>query len=132
MMAFYGLFDGKPRPTEAKRRWLALVANPAYAGCPYLAGALKALSDELKFDKVCLFLSYANLNSTSNDVERDNRGFRRRQNAHYRLRDKRSIEVMLRRRLLRDGTPTARERLRKRFGRPPKWRATTLTEEKTA
>lgn len=133
MVEFYGLFDGKPRPTEAKRRWQALVTNPDYTACSYLAGALKALSDEKKFDKVYLFLSYANLNSTSNDVERDNRGFRRRQNAHYKLRDKRSIEVMLRRRLLRDGAPALNERLRKRFGRPPKLRATNaLPEEKVA
>jgi hypothetical protein len=49
MVEFYGLFDGKPRPKEAKRRWAALVANPAYTACSYLAGALKPLSDEKKF-----------------------------------------------------------------------------------
>ena len=54
------------RPEEAKRRWAALVANTAYTACSYLAGALKPLSDEKKFDKVCVFLGYANLNSTSN------------------------------------------------------------------
>jgi hypothetical protein len=59
-------------------------------------------------------MRYANLSSTSNDVERDNRGFRRRQNAHYRQR----IQVMLDRRLLRDGPPETGERLKKRFGRP--------------
>ena len=105
------------RPEEAKRRWAALVANTAYTACSYLAGALKPLSDEKKFDKVCVFLGYANLNSTSNEVERDNRGFRKRQNTHERLRDATSTQVMFDCRLLRAGAPRATERLRKRFGR---------------
>jgi transposase-like protein len=133
MVEFYGLFAGKPRPSEAKRRWRALVANPAYQACTQLAGALKPLADEKKFDKVCTYLKYENLNSTSNEVERDNRGFRRRQNAHYRLRDQTSIEIMLERRLLRDGPPTSTERLRKRFGRPQLPPLTNqLPEAKTA
>jgi hypothetical protein len=133
MVEFYALLDGKPRPKEAKRRWQALLANPAYQACTQLAGALKGLADEKKFDKVCLYLRYQNLNSTSNEVERDNRGFRRRQNAHYRLRDKKSLQIMLDRRLLRDGPPEPGDRLKKRFGRP---RLTLLSnqlpEEKTA
>jgi len=118
IVEFYGLFAGKPRPTEAERRREAIVTNAAYLACPYLAGAMKALADGKKFAKVCIFLSYANLNSTSNEVERDNRGYRKRQTSHYRLRDAQSIQVMLNRRLLRDGAPRAAERLRKRFGRP--------------
>lgn len=131
MVEFYGLFAGKPRPTEAERRRGAIVTNAAYMACAYLAGALKALGDQKKFAKVCVYLSYTNLNSTSNEVERDNRGFRRRQNAHYRLRDGKSLKVMLRRRLLREGPPSSTERLRMRFGRPRKIRATNaLPEEK--
>lgn len=145
MVDFYGLFEGTgspkgerepggaPRPAEAKRRWLALLANPAYAACTQLAGALKTVADEKTFDKVCLYLRYDNLNSTTNDVERDNRGFRRRQNAHYRLRNKRSIQVMLDRRLLRDGPPTDGVKLKKRFGRPRSTQLTNqLPENKTA
>jgi hypothetical protein len=41
---FYGLFCGMPWPTEAKRRWQALLANGAYQACAQLAGALKALA----------------------------------------------------------------------------------------
>lgn len=132
MVEFYGLFDGKPRPKEAKRRWQAMVANPLYAACPNLAGAMKSVSDEKKFDKVCVYLGYENLNSTSNDVERDNRGFRKRQNTHYRLRDKRSIEIMLDRRLLRDGVPVAGERLRKRFGRRKSTEVTSQAHQAAA
>lgn len=132
MVEFYGLFDGKPRPTEAERRREAIVTNAVYLACPYLAGALKALGDKQKFAKVCVFLSYTNLNSTSNEVERDNRGFRHRQNAHYRLRDKESLKVMLRRRLLREGPPSSTARLRKRFGRPKKLRATNALAEEMA
>ena len=118
IVEFYGLLDRKPRPAEAKRRWRALTTNPAYQACPHLAAALAVVADEKTFDQVCLYLRYDNLDATSNEVERDNRGFRRRQNAHYRLRDQKSLRVMLDRRLLRDGPPTAHVRLRKRFGRP--------------
>lgn len=133
MVDFYGLFDGKPRPKEAKRRWLALTSNADYQACSQLAGALQSVANEKSFDKVCVYLSYDNLNSTSNEVERDNRGFRRRQNAHYRLRSEQSIRVMLDRRLLREGPPQGGERLKKRFGRRPLPLITNqLPEEKTA
>jgi hypothetical protein len=132
VVEFYGLFAGKPRPTEAERRREAIVTNAGYLACPYLAGALKALGDKKKFAKVCVYLSYTNLNSTSNEVERDNRGFRRRQNAHYRLRDEKSIQVMLHRRLLRDGAPTSTEQLRKRFGRPKQLRSPVALVEEMA
>lgn len=115
---FYGIFNGKPRPSTAKDRWRHLISKPEYVASPYLAGALKILKDEGKFDKVAIYLNYANLNSTSNDVERDNRGFRKRQKTHYRFRDRGSLEALLRRRLVEAGAPTTSERLRRRFGNP--------------
>lgn len=118
---FYGIFDGKPRPSTAKERWEILLKKPQYTSCPVLAGALKILQDEEKFDKVAVFLSFANMNSTSNDVERDNRGFRKRQKTHYRFRDRQSLEALLKRRLLESGPPMGAERLRRRFGNP-NWR----------
>lgn len=114
MTDFYGLFEGKPSPTEANRRRERLLDEPAYVDSPYLAEALASLEDHAKFAKVCVFLAYDNLDSTSNAAERDNRGFRKRQKTHYRLRDERSIEVMLRRRRLRAGPPVSTERLRRR------------------
>lgn len=127
MIAFYGIFDGKPRPKEANRRREAIVADPKFADSPYLAGAMKILADGAKFAKVALYLSYANLDSTSNAPERDNRGFRKRQKAHYRLRDEASIQVMLRRRQLRAGPPVTAEKLRRRFGRPKAGSSTVET-----
>lgn len=118
MVAFYGLFAGKPTPTEANGRRETIVANPAFVASPYLVGAMKIMSDEAKFAKVSVYLSYTNLDSTSNAPERDNRGYRKRQMTHYRLRDKRSIEIMLRRRLLRHGAPTIAARLTRRFEQP--------------
>ena len=115
---FYGIFDGKPRPSTAKDRRRHLIAKAEYAASPYLAGALKVLKDEKKFDKVALYLRYKNLNSTSDDVERDNRGFRKRQKTHYRFRSRASLEALLRRRLLEAGAPATAERLRRRFGNP--------------
>lgn len=114
MTDVYGLFEGKPPRSEANRRRLVLLDEPAYVDSPYLAVALKSLEDGAKFAKVCVFLDYENLDSTSNAAERDNRGFRKRQTTHYRLRDERSLQVMLRRRRLRAGPPSATERLRRR------------------
>lgn len=115
---FYGVFNGKPRPSTAKMRWKLLTAKPEYAASPSLAGALKILKDEEKFDKVALYLNFKNLDSTSNDVERDNRGFRKRQKTHYRFRDRASLEALLKRKLVEAGAPATGERLRRRFGNP--------------
>lgn len=118
MDEFYGIFNGKPRPSTANERRLLMLTNPAYVESPYLTGAVKLLRDGEKFQKVALYLSFKNLNSTSNDVERDNRGFRKRQKAHYRLRSEASLTVMIRRRLVAAGAPATGERLQQRFGNP--------------
>jgi len=118
MDEFYGLFNGKPRPSTAKSRWQLMIARPEYAASPILKRALKILKDEVKFNKVSLYLNFRNLDSTSNEVERDNRGFRKRQKTHYRFRDKASLEALLKRGLVEAGAPTKRERLTRRFGNP--------------
>ena len=103
---FYGIFQGKPRPKEAARRRQRLLQNTDYAASPFLAAPLEILKDDVKFAKVALYLNYKNLNSTSNDVERDNRGFRKGQKSHYRFRSPESLQVYLNCRLLRAGAPT--------------------------
>jgi len=118
MDEFYGLFNGQPRPKVAKARWQALIGQPDYTASPILTGALQILQDEAKFDQVALFLQFENLNSTSNDVERDNRGFRKAQKTRYRVRSKGSLQALLDRRLIRAGPPTQKVRLRRRVGRP--------------
>ena len=118
MDGFYGIFDGKPRPGTADERRLLLLANPAFAESPILAEARKILQDADKFNKVALYLQFKNLNSTSNDVERDNRGFRKRQNAHYRVRTEPSLRALTRRRLVAAGPPATENRLQRRFGNP--------------
>lgn len=115
---FYAIFADKPRPSDAEWRRQAIVSRVAYKTCPILASALAILGDKAKFEKVALFLSYQNLNSTSNDVERDNRAFRKRQKTHYRLRAKVSLATLLDRQLVRDGPPTGVMRLKRRFGNP--------------
>lgn len=115
---FYGIFKGKPRASEADWRRRCLVSKAEYQNCPILAPALAILADKAKFEKVTVYLGYQNLNSTSNDVERDNRSFRKRQKTHYRFRGKVSLQVVLDRQLLRDGPPTGAEHLKRRFGNP--------------
>lgn len=117
MTDFYGIFDGKPRPNEAKRRRNRVLAKPEYKDSPYLKGALDILEDDVKFEKVALYLHFDNLCSTSNDVERDNRGYRKHQKAHYRFRSKESIQVLLDHRLVRR-VPISANKLKRRFGNP--------------
>jgi hypothetical protein len=117
MTDLYGIFDGKPRLSEAEGRRFKILKNAAYAASPYLKGPLEILADAAKFQKVALYLTFANLNSTSNDVERDNRGYRKLQKAHYRLRSKESIQALLDRRLVRKA-PISANKLKRRFGNP--------------
>jgi transposase-like protein/predicted RNA-binding Zn-ribbon protein involved in translation (DUF1610 family) len=123
---FYGIFAGKPRPKDAEWRRQYLVSRSEYQGNPILADALAILADKAKFQKVVVYLSYDNLNSTSNDVERDNRNFRKRQKTHYRFRSSHGLAVLLDRQLLRDGPPTIDTRLKRRFGNP-NWTKTKAT-----
>lgn len=118
MNDFYGIFNGKPRPSTANERRLLLLGNPVYAASPLLTEARKTLQDDGKFQKVALYLHFKNLNSTSNDVERDNRGFRKIQKAHYKFRTKESREALLKRRLVKAGPPPTPEQLQRRFGNP--------------
>jgi len=115
---FYGIFAGKPRPNDAEWRRSRILRNAEYRTSPYLAGAMTILADAAKFQKVALYLRYANLNSTSNDVERDNRGYRKHQKSRYRFRSRHSIEVLLDRRLVRLRGPIAGTKLKRRFGNP--------------
>jgi len=48
-----------------------------------------------KFEKTLTFLDYENLDSTSNQVERTNMWFRKRQKTHYRNRKEENIINML-------------------------------------
>ncbi len=115
---FYKIFSGKPRPKDAAWHRQHLLNNADYAASPYLVTAREILKDDVKFEKVALYLNFKNLNSTSNDVERDNRGFRKGQKAHYRFRSPESLQAYLDRRLLRAGAPTTCARLERRFGNP--------------
>ena len=118
MDGFYAIFKGKPRPKDAAWRRLRLLKNADYIASPFLAQAVEILKDDVKFAKVALYLNYKNLNSTSNDVERDNRGFRKGQKSHYRFRSPESLQVYLNCRLLRSGAPSTAIRLERRFGNP--------------
>ena len=109
MSDFYGIFHEKPEPDEARRRWQLIINNNEYNNSPYLQKPMKIIGNETHFEKVILYLQFENLDSTSNEVERDNRGFRKRQKLHYRIRKKDQIQALLDRRLIRNKekiTPT--------------------------
>jgi transcription antitermination factor NusG len=52
------------------------------------------------FEKTLTFMDYENLDSTTNQVERTNRWFRKRQKTHYRNRKEENIVNMLKADLL--------------------------------
>jgi transposase-like protein len=87
----YAVFDAKDRSSADLARQ-AILTDERFRADPNLAKSVARLEDNDRFDKLLLHLEYENLERTSNHVERDNRRFRKRQKAHYRLR----LEVTIR------------------------------------
>jgi hypothetical protein len=108
------LFDRNQRKEQAREKLTVMITHPDYAGNSYLQSALARLGKG-KFEKMITFLDYANLECTTNNVERTNRWFRKRQKTHYRNRKERTIRNMLKVDLaVRIGNATAPIRLRPR------------------
>jgi len=100
------LFNKVQTKEEAHRKLAAMLANSEYKANDYLRTALARLGKG-KFEKMITFLDYENLECTTNNVERTNRWFRKRQKTHYRIRTERTIRNMLKADLSRfAGVPT--------------------------
>jgi hypothetical protein len=103
MDAYYDIFpnDEQITPRQARYRRTKILNNERFRECPYIEDALALLEDKARFEKLITFLVTGSRESTSNDAERTNRDYRKRQKSHYRLRTPRSMQAMLHRQLFK-------------------------------
>ena len=103
MDAYYDIFpnDEPITPRQARYRRTRILNNEQFRECPHLKDALALLEDRTRFEKLITFLVTGSEESTSNDAERTNRDYRKRQKSHYRLRTYRSMQAMLHRQLFK-------------------------------
>jgi hypothetical protein len=116
MEKFYSLF-GSGDQAQAELIRQEILTDKRFRADPHLAKSVARLEDDERFQKLVLFLNYENLDRTSNHVERDNRRFRKRQKAHYRLRLRETISNALNlkvqaERRAKSGLPTPKLQLR--------------------
>jgi hypothetical protein len=91
MLKAFNLFDPANTPEISERLRQEILTDPRFQADEHLSASLDRLRDDEKFTKLTLFLRYDNLDRTNNDVERDNRRFRKKQKSHYRLRTARTL-----------------------------------------
>jgi Transposase len=91
---FYRLFEKGFTKQCARARRTRMVTHPLYQANAFLAKALKKISKD-KFDKMIVFLGWANGQRTNNHVERNNRVFRMMQKTRYKRRKPHTIEKAL-------------------------------------
>jgi hypothetical protein len=113
---WYELFQGLPRPAKLRERRDAFAAK--WRDSPYqkMAKLAQKLTQDEFFEKLVVPFFYANAESTTNHVERDNREYRKRQKTHYRMRSERSIRALRQRQLVRHAPRGSPVHLRERFG----------------
>jgi hypothetical protein len=63
-----------------------ILADPRFQADKFLQKGVKKLTSDSQFQKLIAFTDYSNLNRTNNSTERHNRGTRKKQKSHYRLR----------------------------------------------
>mgnify|MGYP000274190276 CR=1 FL=1 len=114
---YYGLFEGCPTPHRARVRRDKFVVKWSSSQWPSLAKVARKLGDEAVWKKLVAPLSFIDAPRTTNHVEGDNRTFRKRQKAHYRLRSKRSVVGLRRVLLARSARRRTGCKLLYRFGR---------------
>jgi len=101
MDEYYAIFEREGGSLRrARLRRTRLLSNQRYRRCRWLKSALAVLADNKDFDRVIGFLrDSTTAEATSNDAERKNRRYRKRQKSHYRLRSDNSIRAALHRML---------------------------------
>jgi len=63
-----------------------ILADPRFQADKNLKRGVKKLRSDEQFQKLIVYTDFENLNRTNNSVERHNRGTRKKQKSHYRLR----------------------------------------------
>jgi hypothetical protein len=91
VLDFYAIIESKDKEQfESKRQ--AWFKNNAYN--KYCKDVFLFLEDDKKIEYITNYLNYENAQKTSNDVERDNRRWKRRQKSHERLRKIETADIM--------------------------------------
>lgn len=94
--AFHELFGPTTTTQEiAQRRRLDIVGDPEFGDLPNVLKSLDKLCDDDLFARLTRYLDFDFAEKTTNHVERENREYRKRQKAHYRLRSRASICALL-------------------------------------
>jgi len=89
------LFSQEIEKSTARRRRTVLLREIEQAGLEDLAKIFKAKLKEEKFERMITFMGWANVDRTTNHVERNNRSFRMIQKTRYRRRRRHTIEGAL-------------------------------------
>ncbi len=113
---WYALFEGMPHPATLRQRRDAFVAKWQDSPFAKMGKLAKKLGDDEFFEKLVAPFYYLNAEGTTDHVERDNREYRKRQKAHYRMRSERSIRGLRNRQLVRKPPVGPPVHLRERFG----------------
>lgn len=92
---FHELFERGISKQQARYRRTRLLNNPDFQRLGCFNRIARMISKPL-FNKMIVFLGHANLDRTSNHVERINRGFRMTQKTRYKRRTMRTIENAIR------------------------------------
>lgn len=92
----FNLFSKESTKTEAimKRDKIINDCIPILEHNPHVEKVIRRLQSDA-YEKTLTFMDYENLDSTTNQVERTNRWFRKRQKTHYRNRKEENIVNML-------------------------------------
>lgn len=115
VVAVHQLFGPETEGHEqAEKRRQDILACSEFNELPGLNKPLNRLRDDDLFERLTRYLDFENADKTSNHVERENRVFRKRQKAHYRLRSRRSLIALLNLLNVRNPMPEQPTRLRRK------------------
>lgn len=92
--ALHTLFDSMT-PEQAQERRVAITTDPGFKAVVGASTILATLADDTSYARFTRYLDYTNAERTSNHAERENREFRKRQKAHYKLRTERTMTASL-------------------------------------
>jgi len=96
----------------AEQRRATILEDAELAQLPVVSRCLQRLRDDDLFARLTRYLDFEYAEKTSNHVERENREYRKRQKAHYRLRSRCSICALLNLLTIRKPVPSRPRKLK--------------------